>query len=598
MSFEGSTASNANTSVLMSHISIDSNSICSYNGKELKLDVGISCSNKLLFELSSISLQNGFSYGLLAPNGCGKSTLADVLYARLIKGFPKDLSMALVRSDLNFDEKNPNLTVHDFLTESTKQRESDILNQISEVDLLLDKCDILSEAEINQLVDRSNRLYELLDSCDEQGREDAIRNVLHELGFTQSSNECRTTGTLSGGWRMKCQLARAAIISPDILIVDEPSFLDRNSTDWLCKFIARIACQGTIVVLITHQEHLLNQCNGILHITADKHLEQFNGSYEVFKMANSQNEVHCAAANDKYNRHANSWSRAIEDLNRKIVRREKNFQREKVKQKDVHLCHKHQRAGNSLASKMVRLRKEHEKAKKLKKKRHGVSKLKIVGEMLNTNGKPLVYCENVTFSYENSSTLFEGLDLSLQADDVVALVSPNGMGKSTLIKILVGELTPVNGKVVYPQPVRFVYFQQSAAQNLKQEYGNLNPVDYFSVFAGNIAENDVRKHLGDFDLKGKVVFTKIRDLSTGQRVRLALAKEFFLRPNPSLLILDEVSDNLDFGTVQSLIQTFKCFSGAIIAISHQKEDFISEFVTKHWKIQNKQVILDNSEYLE
>ena len=421
---------------------LSSDSKCVYNGSELSIDLGLEYSGTVLFETSSISLQHGIVYGLVGANGAGKSSLFDVLHTKIIPGFP-DLSTTLVRSDQNFDEKHGDLPAKEFLARSLQEYHESLSARICHLEKLLEDCD--DEERTYSLAESLSRAYDMLDNVDIEDGKKEIQNTLNALGFKVSGLEKVKVMNLSGGWRMKCQLAKAASSLPELLLVDEPSFLDEGATEWLFQFLKQAAKKGSIVVITSHKKNVLAKvCERVLHLNSSKQLKQFNGSYNSFLTSSAQKEACICAREEKLNKKEEAHTKAVSKLKKKIEKGEKGLRSTILKNgADQRFIkgrskEKKQRAGKSISVKTKLLRKEKDELGKLQKNDLKVQKLSVSGEKLTVSGTGLVVFNDVSFSYEHSTPVLRNVELSLSASDRVALVGENGTGKSTLVKLIVG----------------------------------------------------------------------------------------------------------------------------------------------------------------
>ena len=204
-----------------------------------------------------------------------------------------------------------------------------------------------------------------------------------------------------------------------------------------------------------------------------------------------------------------------------------------------------------------------------------------------SSDKPISEMVDVGFTYSednNSAFLLEDVNVKISGTDRILLGGPNGQGKSTLLKLVLGHLEPVTGEI-RRHLGRVAYFPQDALPQLVRVHGNQSPTDFILHSDPNLTPTIARHHLGSFGLKGALATRQIHTLSAGQRVRLWLAREFLSESKkPSLLILDEVSENLDKETTDSLLTSIEGFGAAVIAISHDsyfREEFAS---TQVWHL--------------
>merc|ERR1712023_207451 len=251
-----------------------------------------------------------------------------------------------------------------------------------------------------------------------------------------------------------------------------------------------------------------------------------------------------------------------------------------------------QNAGKYAASKLKKLQKEATEMEDLKRQfqTEKVKPLEINGIVADGT---LIKLESIDFGYSNGSTttkIFENLNIRVEPEDRILLQGPNGCGKSTLVKLILGEVAPDSGLVVFR--AKPVVFPQTALMQMTRFHSEQTPLMYLRQEEGfeEMTRTNGQNHLAEFGLKGKVSSQLISTLSAGQKIRLWIAKQLLNQEEPSLLILDEISENIDIETRESLINVISNFNGAIIIISHD-EDFCSGIKPPYqiWNIINHKI---------
>eukprot|EP00516_Mucochytrium_quahogii_P000105 CAMPEP_0203759240 /NCGR_PEP_ID=MMETSP0098-20131031/12201_1 /ASSEMBLY_ACC=CAM_ASM_000208 /TAXON_ID=96639 /ORGANISM=" , Strain NY0313808BC1" /LENGTH=595 /DNA_ID=CAMNT_0050652057 /DNA_START=214 /DNA_END=2001 /DNA_ORIENTATION=+ len=573
---------------------VSSNAKCSYNGSQLRiadLQVGYE-GGEVLFDAESVSLECGFVYCLVGPNGSGKSSFARLLLSKQIDGFPKDVSIQYLEPYNVKTNSRTHLIPQEYLEASFKMRLKEISEQIVSIETRLDEG--LSSDEVNGLVARLGLLYEFQDELSERIKlETGV--ILDELGFAAAGLLETPVCNLSSGWRYKCDLAGALLSNPEILIVDEPSFLDQSSLCWFQKRLKDLARNGSFVLLISHKEDLLEAVGDrVLFISAAKKLLVYNCDYETFKTVRKDESTGAHKNVSKTQKQNAKTEASIRKLNKRIekgaktldkVRKEgtQTFREAFVKGKSKEAKQKGSRA---LAARVKEMDKKVDALSKLETslKEHRIHPIKLVG--CQPQGT-LISLNDVVFGYGEGveNVLLSKVSVSISAGDRVVLCGQNGAGKSTLIKLITGELVPLSGSVTRMSGVKIAYFQQNAIHSILAEGGKLSAEQYMMKLDPTLTELDTRTHLASFGLKGSMAKRPLSVLSAGQRVRLILAKEFLLKI-PSLLILDEAAENLDVETTQILQDALSNFKGAILLVSHQ-DSFQRAFVPNtKWVVLN------------
>lgn len=257
-----------------------------------------------------------------------------------------------------------------------------------------------------------------------------------------------------------------------------------------------------------------------------------------------------------------------------------------------------QKSDSSAAAKVKRLQKQAtamEEEEQLMEA-HRVPPLVLESADFQHTDRPIVHLVDVNFQYEGSrDVILHEINCQIGGTDKILVQAGNGQGKSTLIRIMMGQLKPNSGEVRERHVGVVAYFPQDALFELVSKFGNGSSVELLQKKDNHLSLTNARSYLGRFGLKGNLALRPVKTLSAGQRVRLWLAREFMTEEKPSLLILDETTENLDKETTDSLVESIKGFSGAVLAISHD-EYFAESFpATQIWRIQNGYL---RSDYLE
>ena len=568
---------------------------CSYHGDSFNFILGLTHDGHVLFETSSFALHRGKVTGLVGTNGAGKSSLASVLASKQLPGFPSHLTVTYLGDSQAVggeEETTMNMTPQDYLHHCMNQRLVTVEQEIERFEAQLEQ----DPADSEQVVERLSELYDHAESMKETAEREIQSILVEDLGFCSSLLQ-KKLRQLSSGWRYKCHLVAALLNHADLLIVDEPSFLDVKSTDWLVDRMNKVAKQEhAMVVLISHKEALLDKlCNDLLYINAaNKTLAQYHvgsgsegGGYSAFReihaaqVESSRRAVHAA------DKKVSGADQTLQHIQSKLKRNEKNLKQTTTQNADQRFI-----KGRSKESKQKGDRAATSKLKHLKKQQADIQE-SLQQQTVTDRVKPiriqgsreaagtLAVLEDVAIAYNDEATtseketdpkdyVFENVELRLEPSDRILLAGANGCGKSTLIQVLLGELEPTQGSCrTNVSRQSCLYFPQTALHDLVRDYGSKSVVDFFSE-AMSTAEGgeswtatQIRQHLGDFGLTRDTVLRPIRALSAGQRVRLWLAQKSAVAAMAtsndssaglSLLVLDEISENVDVETRNSLIQ--------------------------------------------
>jgi len=525
--------------------------------------LGVFLPQGYLFKDVSLQINRGDKVGLVGKNGAGKSTLL-----KLIAGTqkpsegnihkPKECTVGYLSQDIRIDTSQ---TVFNFLFFS-----NDTLNALR---ILIDdvnhqltvRVDYESDAYAT-LLDQVNELNHSFNLNEGFQWEEKIMTTLTGLGFSADEIE-RELSTFSGGWQMRAELARILVNRPDVLLLDEPTnHLDIISISWLETYLQRF--EGA-VILISHDRLFLdNVTKRTLEISLGK-IYDFPFAYSKYKVVRAEEKERLESAKkqqDKDIKHA-------EELIDKF------------------------RAKKNKAAFAQSLIKKLDKTERIEVESDGIAKMKIAFPLSVQPGKWVLEMENLGKSF-GENLLFHSTNLTVGRGEKIALLGPNGVGKSTLLKRILEKLDG-DGKVILGHNVNITYFAQDQAEKIDPTKTVLETVEYAAT--GGI-RRDLRSILGAFLFSGEDVDKKVGVLSGGERTRLALC-QLLLSPS-NFLILDEPTNHLDIQSKEVLKEALKNYEGTFIVVSHDRE-FLDGLTNRIWEIQAKLLRVhhfDVKEYLK
>lgn len=502
-----------------------------------------------LFSGITFKLNKGDRVGLIGKNGAGKSTLLKVLSKDIessggTMAFDKDIQIGFLRQDIDFVQGRTILEEAYQAFEEIKEIE---LKLAAINEQLATRTDYESEVYSQLIIDLTDltERYELLGGYNYQGD---TEKILQGLGFQRKDFD-KLTDTFSGGWRMRIELAKLLLQNNDILLLDEPTnHLDIESIIWLENFLKSYA--GAIV-LVSHDKMFLdNVTNRTIEISLGQ-IYDYKKPYSQFLLLRGE-------------------------IKEKQLQAQKNQEKE-IKQKQL-LINKF-KAKASKASMAQSLMKQLDKVELIEVDQDDNATMNVRFAISKQPGKVVVEAENMSKSYGDNHVL-ENVNLLIERNSRIAFVGQNGQGKSTLAKMMVGEI-PFEGHLKLGHNVEIGYFAQNQSEHLPPEKTVLEIMEDAATDGNRMR---VRDMLGAFLFGGDAVDKKAKVLSGGERNRLALCK-LLLSPF-NVLIMDEPTNHLDIASKNVLKEALKQFNGTLILVSHDR-DFLQGLTSTVFGFKDK-----------
>ncbi|PAF47475.1 ABC transporter ATP-binding protein [Helicobacter sp. 12S02634-8] len=484
---------------------------------------------KKLFENVNIKLDKNKRYGLIGANGAGKSTFLKILSGM----YEPSSGEVVIESGLRLGVLGQDQYAFEDLSlkDAVLLGNQRLYKAIKEKEQLYANGD-LSDTKVNE------RLGELEIICAEEDPmyeyEVVIEKILEDLGFEQERHY-DLMRSLTGGDKFKILLAQVLFPKPDILLLDEPTNnLDLHSIAWLEENLKRH--EGTMVV-ISHDRHFLNAvCTHILDM--DFHtVREFSGNYDDWYIAST-------LLSKRQEAERNKKLKEKEELETFIARFSAN------------------------ASKAKQATSRQKQLEKLNIESLAVSSRRdpsIVFKPKRTIGNEALECEGISKGYDGVCVL-QNVSLKVMPGDKIALIGPNGVGKSTLCKILIEELSADSGRVSWGATVQRGYFPQNVSEEIK---GKESLYEWLRGFDKKIEPSEIRNSLGRMLFSGEEQEKNIDALSGGEKHRMVLSK--LMLEGGNFLVLDEPTNHLDLESIIALGEALYKFSGCVICVSHDRE---------------------------
>lgn len=486
---------------------------------------------------TSFRINPGERVGVVGPNGAGKSTLFNLITGETEpdKGkvmIPATLRTSLLHQQLNFfDEK---VTLLDF-TSNALPEVSAASDRIHEIEQLLHAGGLDDEAQ-RRLLQEQGHLQSQFEQLGGYRLRHVAEAALSGLGFHESDFS-RRLKSFSGGWQMRAALARVLISDPDILLLDEPSnYLDIPAVEWLYRFLKSFS--GTLL-LISHDRFLLRSLTTVTLEINGGAVTRYPGDYDYYVRERDNRKVQLLAAKKNQDRRREELEKSIDRFRSKASKavQVQNWIRTLDKMEEVTVPQDIHYSG------MIRIPEP------------------------PPCGAEVVRLEQVTFSYNGKDDILRNVDVAINRNDKIAIVGYNGMGKTTLLRLLADRLKPVSGTRVLGHNVVVGYQAQEFAELLTPEQSV-----YDVVRAALPAGGDTRQLmgiLGSFGFSGEMAGKLCGVLSGGEKIRLLFAR-LFVNP-PNLLLLDEPTTHLDIAAREALQQALTDYQGTVCLVSHDIE---------------------------
>lgn len=499
----------------------------------------MSFGTQTIFDNVSFQINNNDKVGIIGVNGAGKSTLFNIILGNITPDsgtitLNTKINLGYLPQVIMDDASNKEETVFDYLLEGRPIKKlKEELNSLYET-----IASIQNEYELKRYYKKINRVSELLEYYDEYNAEGSLLKIISGMNIEDSLLDLKIKN-ISGGQKSKVAFARLLYSNPEIMLLDEPTnHLDLDTKDFIINYLKNY---HGIILVISHDIEFLNEVTKkTLYVDKIKHnVEMYNGNYEKYiKIKNER------------------------DLAKKRLYDRQIKEEEKLKKIIAKYIRGNEKKANIAKDRIKKLEKlESEKVELEKKNKYTKFNIKINRPSYSIPIK----CNNLTFGYDEENLLYENLNFDLSRGEKLLVVGENGIGKTTLLRLIMGYLKPLEGNIEITEKTDIAYYAQ--------EHEILEPnktiLENFANFG--LADYEIRRMLGSFLFSGEDIFKKVEVLSPGERSRVALAKISLTGANT--LLLDEPTNHLDPMTQLIISDTFKNYEGTMLLVSHNL-DFV------------------------
>ncbi|MBN2641793.1 MAG: ATP-binding cassette domain-containing protein [Victivallales bacterium] len=498
-----------------------------------------SYSGKDIFKDVSFRINPGERVGVVGPNGAGKSTIFSIVNGEIEqdKGkvmVPRDLRIAILHQHI--EHGSAEVPLLDFAADAVREL-SDISARMHVLEHRFHEQ--LEPGEYDKMLAEQGELQSRYEQLGGYRLRHAAEAALSGLGFHEE-DFLRPLGSFSGGWQMRGALARVLISDPDILLLDEPSnYLDIPAVEWLYRFLKSF--KGTLM-LISHDRFLLKTLANVTLEINGGNVIRYAGDYDYYVRERQNRYLQLESARKNQDKERERLERSIDRFRSKSTKavQVQNWIRKLDRMEEITMPDELHYSGS----------------------------IRIPDPP--PCGNEIIRLENLSFSYNGTDMVLENIDIQVDKGDKLGIVGYNGMGKTTLLKVMAGMLTPAGGKCVIGHNVVSGYQAQEFSELLPDEQSAYDVVR--AALPAGADSRSLMSILGSFGFSGEAADKPCKVLSGGEKIRLLFAR-IFVNP-PNFLLLDEPTTHLDISAREALQQALADYKGTVVFVSHDIE-FVS-----------------------
>ncbi|WP_314587769.1 ABC-F family ATP-binding cassette domain-containing protein [Paenibacillus terrigena] len=503
-------------------------------------DVAHNFGGRQLFKNVTFRLLAGEHVGLVGANGVGKSTLMNILTGKLLKDEGRVEWMPKVR--YGYLDQHTVLTPGKSIRDVLKDAFLPLLELEQEMMAITEKMSDASPEELELLLEQMGEIQEQLEIGDFYMLDVKVEEMANGLGLDAIGLE-RDVAALSGGQRTKVLLAKLLLEKPMVLLLDEPTnYLDVEHINWLTNYLKEYPYS---FMLISHDTEFMNQVVNVIYHLEFAKLTRYSANYEKFLTMADMNK----------NQHIEAYEKQQE-----YIKKQEDFiQRNKARY--------------STSSRAKSREKQLERIERIDRPEEAV---KPTFQFKESRASGRIVFEGIDFEIGYSHALLPKMSMTIERGEKIAIVGCNGVGKSTLLKTILGKIPAISGKTYLGDYLQSAYFEQEV------KAGNLTPIDDVWDEFPSMNQHEVRAALARCGLKNEHITRPLSMLSGGEQAKVRLCK--LLMRESNWILFDEPTNHLDVVAKEELKRALTEYKGTVLLVSHEPE-FYEGWVTKTWNVE-------------